>query len=241
MWGQRCVHAHRAVAAARAGADMLSVSALGCLAQALFFAGELDEARRVAVQDGRATRRAGRPRRLRRNPRAACPHGRRARADRERRGVGSAGAVLRAPALPSRLVCRLTGASGAGAGVRRDRTPRRGRARGATRRASATRTTAHRGPRARAARTRPGAAGARAAGASRPRPRARRTCDRGVSRSGAVAGDRGRDRADRSSPLEPTAATTKPWKNPARPSSPCCEASPPVSPAARSARSSTSR
>ena len=43
-------HARRAVAAARAGADVLSVSALGCLAQALFFAGELDEARRVAVQ-----------------------------------------------------------------------------------------------------------------------------------------------------------------------------------------------
>ena len=43
-------HAQRAVAAARAGADVLSVSALGCLAQALFFAGELDEARRVAME-----------------------------------------------------------------------------------------------------------------------------------------------------------------------------------------------
>ena len=43
-------HARRAVAAARAGADVMSVSALGCLAQALFFAGELDEARRVACQ-----------------------------------------------------------------------------------------------------------------------------------------------------------------------------------------------
>ena len=43
-------HAQRAVAAAREGADVLSVSALGCLAQALFFAGELDEPRRVAVQ-----------------------------------------------------------------------------------------------------------------------------------------------------------------------------------------------
>ncbi len=43
-------HARRAVAAAQEGADVLSVSALACLAQALFFAGELDEARRVAVQ-----------------------------------------------------------------------------------------------------------------------------------------------------------------------------------------------
>ena len=43
-------HARRAVAAARAGADVMSVSALGCLTQALYFAGELDEARRVAVE-----------------------------------------------------------------------------------------------------------------------------------------------------------------------------------------------
>ena len=43
-------HARRAVAAAQEGADVLSVSALACLAQALFFAGELGETRRVAVQ-----------------------------------------------------------------------------------------------------------------------------------------------------------------------------------------------
>ena len=43
-------HARRAVAAAQEGADVLSVSALGCLTQALFFAGELDDTRRVAVQ-----------------------------------------------------------------------------------------------------------------------------------------------------------------------------------------------
>ncbi len=43
-------HARRAVAAAQEGADMLTVSALACLAQALFFAGELDDTRRVAVQ-----------------------------------------------------------------------------------------------------------------------------------------------------------------------------------------------
>ncbi len=48
--GAALIHAHRAVAAARAGADMLSVSALGCLAQAQFFAGELDNARRVATE-----------------------------------------------------------------------------------------------------------------------------------------------------------------------------------------------
>ena len=43
-------HARRAVAAAQEGADVLSVSALACLAQALFFAGELHETRRVASQ-----------------------------------------------------------------------------------------------------------------------------------------------------------------------------------------------
>ncbi len=43
-------HARRAVAAAQEGADVLSVSALACLAQALFFAGELDEMRRVAAR-----------------------------------------------------------------------------------------------------------------------------------------------------------------------------------------------
>ena len=48
--GAAVEHARRAVAAAQEGADVLTVSALGCLAQALFFAGELDETRRVAVQ-----------------------------------------------------------------------------------------------------------------------------------------------------------------------------------------------
>ena len=43
-------HARRAVAAAQEGADVLTVSALACLAQALFFAGELDETRRIALQ-----------------------------------------------------------------------------------------------------------------------------------------------------------------------------------------------
>ena len=48
--GAAVEHARRAVAAARAGADVLSVGVLASLAQALFFAGELDEARRVALQ-----------------------------------------------------------------------------------------------------------------------------------------------------------------------------------------------
>ena len=48
--GAAVEHARRAVAAARAGADMLSVGVLASLAQALFFAGELDETRRIAVQ-----------------------------------------------------------------------------------------------------------------------------------------------------------------------------------------------
>jgi LuxR family maltose regulon positive regulatory protein len=43
-------HARRAVAAARAGADVLSVGVLASLAQALFFAGDLDESRRIAMQ-----------------------------------------------------------------------------------------------------------------------------------------------------------------------------------------------
>ena len=43
-------HARRAVAAARAGADGLTVGVLAALSQALFFAGDLDEARDVALQ-----------------------------------------------------------------------------------------------------------------------------------------------------------------------------------------------
>ena len=48
--GAAVEHARRAVAAARAGADVLSVGVLAALSQALFFAGDLDEARRVALQ-----------------------------------------------------------------------------------------------------------------------------------------------------------------------------------------------
>ena len=48
--GAAVEHGRRAIAAARAGADVLSVGVLAGLAQALFFAGELDETRQVAAQ-----------------------------------------------------------------------------------------------------------------------------------------------------------------------------------------------
>jgi LuxR family transcriptional regulator, maltose regulon positive regulatory protein len=48
--GAAVEHARRAVAAARAGADVLTVGVLASLAQTLFFAGDLDEARHVALQ-----------------------------------------------------------------------------------------------------------------------------------------------------------------------------------------------
>ena len=48
--GASVEHARRAVAAVRAGADVLSVGVFASLAQALFFRGDLVEARRIAVQ-----------------------------------------------------------------------------------------------------------------------------------------------------------------------------------------------
>jgi ATP/maltotriose-dependent transcriptional regulator MalT len=48
--GAAVAHGRRAVAAARAGADALTVGVLGGLAQALYFAGDLDDARRVATE-----------------------------------------------------------------------------------------------------------------------------------------------------------------------------------------------
>ena len=48
--GAAVEHGRRAVAAARAGADVLTVGVLATLSQALFFAGDLDESRRVAIQ-----------------------------------------------------------------------------------------------------------------------------------------------------------------------------------------------
>jgi LuxR family maltose regulon positive regulatory protein len=48
--GEAVKHARRAVAAAREGADVLSVGVLASLAQALFFSGDLDEMRRIALE-----------------------------------------------------------------------------------------------------------------------------------------------------------------------------------------------
>jgi ATP/maltotriose-dependent transcriptional regulator MalT len=48
--GAAVEHARRAVAAARAGADVLSVRVLASLSHALFYAGELDESRSIAMQ-----------------------------------------------------------------------------------------------------------------------------------------------------------------------------------------------
>ena len=110
----------------------------------------------------RAARRARPPRRVRRRPRAARPGRRRARANRERGGVGSSSDQLRTHAIPSGLLDCVTRAPRACAGVHRDGTPRRGRARGAARRASAPLASAHRRSRACPAR-------ARAASASRGR------------------------------------------------------------------------
>ena len=48
--GAAVEHGRRAVAAARAGAEVLEVGILASLSQALFFAGDLDEARQIALQ-----------------------------------------------------------------------------------------------------------------------------------------------------------------------------------------------
>src|SRR5262249_38761521 len=47
--GAAIEHARRAVAAGRRGADVLMPGVLASLSQALFFAGQFDEARRIAV------------------------------------------------------------------------------------------------------------------------------------------------------------------------------------------------
>ena len=48
--GAAVEHGRRALSASRAGADILSVGVLATLSQALFFAGDLDESRRIAAQ-----------------------------------------------------------------------------------------------------------------------------------------------------------------------------------------------
>ena len=87
--GAAAEHARRAVAAARAGADALSVGALATLSQALFFAGDLDESRRIAVQ---AIERPDAPdvhRWFRRQPGVTRAGRCRARAKRQRRAICS--------------------------------------------------------------------------------------------------------------------------------------------------------
>ena len=134
---------------------MLSVGALASLAQALFFAGDLDETRRIALE---AVERPDAP---------DVPDGYvgslglLALVDAEQGRTESAEAWARQAISFARERFQAdswgsTGASRAGAGVRRDGAPRRGRARGAPRRATATITAAHRRPRPRAARTRAG-------------------------------------------------------------------------------------
>jgi hypothetical protein len=48
--GAAVEHGRRAVAAARDGADVLSVGVMASLSQALFFAGDLDETRTIALE-----------------------------------------------------------------------------------------------------------------------------------------------------------------------------------------------
>ena len=122
--GAAVEHARRARAAARAGADVLSV---GVLASPRAGAVLCRRSGRVAADrhaGHRAARRAGRPRGLCRKSRAARAPRRRARANRERGGVGSSGDRLRTHAIPSGFLDGVAGPPWACAGVRRERTPR---------------------------------------------------------------------------------------------------------------------
>ena len=192
--GAAVEHAHRAVAAARAGADVLTVGILGTLSQALFFAGDLDESRRIALQ---AIERPDAP---------DVPDGyvanfgllalvdaEQGRNDSAERSAREAISFARR-AIPSGLLGRFACASRAGAGVSRRRAPRRGRARGATRRAAAT-LPAHGWSRSRPARAREDPRRAIPARFCCQRPQPRSQDDRGVSGSGAAARDRSRRRA----------------------------------------------
>ena len=234
-------HARRAVAAAQEGAEVLSVGALASLAQALFFAGELDDTRRVGAQ---AVERPDAPNvtnvyvgSLGLLALVDAEQGRTESAEAwARQAIG-----LRAPALPGGLVGRITGASGAGA--------RRGLRPGTSTRPSARRyagerlrrspqpTVGHahallvlaqvRLARSRLARAEGDLERAKRAIAGFPDPGRLRRSPRRSSRP--------------SSRLEPTLAATCLSKSPVRPSSPCCEGSQPACRDARSPRSCTSR
>ena len=120
--------------------------------------------------------------------------------------------------------------------LRRDRAPRRGRARGAARRATASLAPAHRWSRSRPARAREGPRRAIPARARRHRPQTRSQDDRGVPRSRAAARDRSHRRAGPHHGQSECRKRPRRRATHARPSSPCCGASRPVSPDARSAR-----
>ena len=190
--GAAVEHAHRAVAAARAGADALIVGVLAILSQSLFFAGDLDESRRIAMQAIERPEAPDRPEgyiaSLGLLSLVDAEHGQTEGAEAWARQAIS---FAQAP-VPSELLEGVAGAPWACAGVRRDGTPGRGRAGGAARRAFATLAAADRRSRSRAACARADPRRAIAAGAGRRRPQARARGDRGVSRSGAPTDDRGR-------------------------------------------------
>ena len=230
----------RAVAAAQEGADVLSASALACLAQALFFAGELDETRRVAVQ---AVERPDAPD----VPDAyvGCL-GLLALVDGEQERTESAEAWARQALAFARQHFQADSwvASLAHLGLALACAPQDDSTRPSGKRyaasicdarhspPSATRThcssSLRCGSRDRGWRAPPVTSSAR--NVRSPGFRIRDGCRRSRPRSSRL-----------SSPLELTPAVANLWKNPVRPSSPCCGALRPVSPAARSARSSTSR
>jgi LuxR family maltose regulon positive regulatory protein len=121
--GAAVEHARRALAAARAGADVLSVGVLASLAQALLFSGDLDDSRQIAMQAIERPDAPDVPRGLCRQPRAARAARRPTGANRERGGVGSSGDRLRAHAIPSGFLDGVAGPPWPCAGVRRERTP----------------------------------------------------------------------------------------------------------------------
>ena len=240
--GAAVEHARRAVAAARAGADVLSVGVLASLAQALFFAGELDEARRIAVQ---AIERPDAP---------DVPDGYvgslglLALLDAEQGRTESAEAWARQaigfarPAIPSGFLDGVAGAPWACAGVRRDADAS---TRPSARRCMASVCDARRSPPS-VTRT-PCSCSRRSASLDRgwSAPPATSNARTGRSRGFPIRGGYPRSRP----PSSRTSTTARAKagnrhsssRNPARPSSPCCGTSRPVSPSARSACGCTSR
>ena len=239
--GAAVEHGRRAVAAAQEGADVLSVGVLASLAQALFFAGELDETRRVAVQ---AVERPDAP---------DVPDGYvvslglLALVDAEQGRTESAEAWARQALAFARqqfqadswvaslahlglaLACVATG--------RLDEAEREA-LRGERLRRSPQPTVGH--AHALLVLAQVGVARSRLARAASDLERAQSAIAEfpDPGRLPAIAAD---DRAGLSSRPERRPEAANSWKSPVRPSSPCCGPREPVSPDARSARSSTSR